>query len=1345
MSSVESSQGVAPTLPVPIATWALEQDVSFNLDEVRAAVRDAQRDPRLAEYLAAHPSIACIDQGIHTPRTLAARASFVVRLLPEERAKNIVVIGHRFLPFQRFGDDAGEVILRTADGEESSADATWVAFETALAAGSLLEESVSWKPTPAGRADVNAIDLSGSCLGGCLPAELEVRCIDFDGRIYAIAPHTPATTKQWREARDRFGAELLRVIQTPPPGPVFAARQMLHVVAACLEKGGAQPVGPLGPLLTQVPAVQVGQVDGRPAFYLQGATTAPKEGPAARSDSPIAAQLEKFLHVAAQRIKGGAHATAPLSELSWDSDRLVVSAHTRDTWYWTYETSISLSNLKEGLGFLCQCDQFRAKEVCKHGLVLLRETISLLRQPGDSFAERIRHDLARPDWSRALEKIARLAGPARPRDARTEERVTWRIQARGPSLSVQPYVQKVGANGAWTRGRVADADRIARGQEPSATSQDVETVRAGMWHGSAMRQFRGGDLNTFEVLLRLMGHPLLFWGEEIDRPLRVEQAELRLAFVASETGECVPVASVEGVPLDDPMLWWGVEGGVVVDARDRGRVLLAPASREALALLSVLAERKLSFPEEARAELIERLPAIEAILPVDLPAELAGDEVPCDPTIRLRLAPEAPSGLTATMRVRPLAGGAIVAPGSPPERISDQQAGPASVAGAKRVYVRRNLADEVARARAAAEAIGLPAETEPWTWRFASDDDALDFVARLQEAPPQGVAVEWAEDARKMRVTREATPKDLRVSVQDAQDWFGIEGDLDVDGASVSLAAVIDALRSGRRYVRVTGGMWVRITGVFRERLREMADLLQVDHGKLTVGIATAPLLREAVKETGLLKACASWNAFLKRFDHAMELEPDPPKGFRAELRPYQLEGYRWLARLAAWGVGGVLADDMGLGKTVQGLALLVDRAKEGPALVVAPTSVSSNWVAETRRFAPALNPILYRETDRDEEAASFAKGDLVVVSYAMALRDVERLAKIPWGTLVLDEAQFVKNSQTKTAQAIRRIAAKWRLAMTGTPIENHLGDLWSLFRAVSPGVFGSWERFRERFAAPIERDKDAKRREALARMVRPFVLRRTKDEVLRELPARTEVRLDAELSAGERKLYDQARIAALASLASPTGKASSLEGGEDPRFRVLAALTRLRQLACHPRLAIPDAPADSAKLTLFLETVEELREEGHRALVFSQFTSLLAIVREALDAKGIPYRYLDGSTPAAKRDEEVASFQHGEGDLFLISLKAGGTGLNLTAADYVIHLDPWWNPAVEDQATNRAHRIGQTRPVTVYRLVAQGTIEEKILALHASKRDLVKGVLDGTDRAAKLSTEELIALMREG
>jgi SNF2 family DNA or RNA helicase len=362
--------------------------------------------------------------------------------------------------------------------------------------------------------------------------------------------------------------------------------------------------------------------------------------------------------------------------------------------------------------------------------------------------------------------------------------------------------------------------------------------------------------------------------------------------------------------------------------------------------------------------------------------------------------------------------------------------------------------------------------------------------------------------------------------------------------------------------------------------------------------------------------------------------------------------------------------------------------------------------------------------------------GDLVVATYGLLQQDQARFERKPWATAILDEAQAIKNASTKRSRAAMSLQADFRLITTGTPVENHLLELWNLFRFLNPGLLGSQESFQRRFQGPIERDRDPDALHRLRRLVRPFLLRRTKAEVLEDLPERTEITLEVEPGPEEAAFYEALRRDSL----------ESLEGGDATAqaFQVLAALMRLRRACCNPELVQPGLGIPSAKLETFMELVEELRDNRHRALVFSQFVDHLALVRHALDARGVTYRYLDGATPAAARERAVDAFQRGEGDLFLISLKAGGTGLNLTAADYVIHLDPWWNPAVEDQASDRAHRIGQTRPVTIYRLVAKGTIEQKIVELHWRKRHLADRLLEGADSGVRLDAEALMALLKE-
>jgi SNF2 family DNA or RNA helicase len=493
--------------------------------------------------------------------------------------------------------------------------------------------------------------------------------------------------------------------------------------------------------------------------------------------------------------------------------------------------------------------------------------------------------------------------------------------------------------------------------------------------------------------------------------------------------------------------------------------------------------------------------------------------------------------------------------------------------------------------------------------------------------------------------------------------------------------------------------------------------------------------LEDLTHDAGLLQSDKAWKDHCRRL--AETDTPPVPSTLQARLRDYQAIGFSWLARLSSWGVGACLADDMGLGKTVQALAAILLRAGQGPTLVVAPLSVTSNWLEEAARFAPTLNVLVFGPGDRKQVLDNLQPFDLLVVSYGLLPLEGELLASVPWQTVVLDEAQAIKNMHTKRSRAAMELRAECRIITTGTPVENHLGELWTLFNFLNPGLLGSFKKFNEKFALPIERDQDKEARQRLRKLIRPFILRRLKSDVLQELPAKTEITLEVEMSQEEQLLYEAQRQKAMAIINDHQGEAAGPQ-----HLRILAEIMKLRRLCCNPSLLLPEAKVASSKLRVFIDTLGELLENKHKALVFSQFVDHLGIVRDYLDKEKISYQYLDGSTPIKQRRERITEFQNGNGDVFLISLKAGGAGLNLTAADYVIHMDPWWNPAVEDQASDRAHRIGQERPVTVYRLVMKDSIEQQIVNLHKQKRDLADSLLEGADAAGKISATELLALL---
>jgi len=399
---------------------------------------------------------------------------------------------------------------------------------------------------------------------------------------------------------------------------------------------------------------------------------------------------------------------------------------------------------------------------------------------------------------------------------------------------------------------------------------------------------------------------------------------------------------------------------------------------------------------------------------------------------------------------------------------------------------------------------------------------------------------------------------------------------------------------------------------------------------------------------------------------------------------------------------------------------------------------VCPNWIDEARRFTPTMNPLSFGSGNREKMLEAAGPFDLVVCSYGLLHQEADRLAAVRWETVILDEAQAIKNRQTLRSRAAMKLKAKFRMITTGTPIENHLGELWNLFQFINPGLLGTAKSFRQDFAIPIQNRSDQDTGRRLRRLIQPFTLRRTKTAVLDELPPRTEITLRIEMSVEERSLYEALRQRAVSNLDTDAEQGPG-------HVQILAEIMRLRRACCHPSLVSSEVGIAGSKLEAFFATVRELLDGGHKALVFSQFVDHLTIVRRRLDKEGVSYRYLDGSTSVAARRREIRAFQSGKGDLFLISLRAGGQGLNLTAADYVLILDPWWNPAVEDQASDRAHRIGQTRPVTIYRLGMKGSIEEKIVDLHAKKRDLADSLLEGAAVSGKMSAEELLALIRQG
>ncbi|WP_373047020.1 SNF2-related protein [Vulgatibacter sp.] len=975
----------------------------------------------------------------------------------------------------------------------------------------------------------------------------------------------------------------------------------------------------------------------------------------------------------------------------------------------------------------CDCTVARTGS-CFHIPAAILLILRTLRDPAHPLTRDVGKAVETPAWMRTLQALD--AALVEPGADEAKERVAWRLTVgQSGAVGVQPILQKRLAKGGWSKGT-----RLDRWDARNAcVSERDRRIWAALSGDSYYSEPPGAAIAR--ALVELCGHDLVYLADSASQPVAVVESPVALRSVERDGGyEVVVMAGEVEVRPADLVAALDAQGRCGIAAViDRSVCRVVRPSPRLETVLRALGGRSTFFPAEAVGPLLERVQGLQQIVPVELPKALAGREVEPENHVVLRLEREGADGLLLTTLVRPLAGGAAFEPGVGPALA-------AAVVEEERICARREPEAERAAATAALRSLPLPhpidEDEADFQLRLAGDA-ALDLLVHLAErAPAPGFTIEWPK--QRQRITRPARAADVRAEVKQQRDWFGLAGGVDVDGVSVDLALALDAARRGSRYVEAEPGVFVALADELKEKLARAAEQVHEGREGLELSFAAAPAIEALVEDGAELRAIRAFGDLLGRIRASRDYQAPLPEGLRAELRPYQVEGFRWLARLAEWGAGGCLADDMGLGKTLQSIALLLHRAAQGPALVVAPTSVCGNWLREVERFAPGLRAIRYGAlSDPERDALELGPGDLLVVSYGLLARDGERLATRHFATAIFDEAQALKNPQTDRAQAARQIDAAIRIALSGTPMENHLGELWSLYRIVVPGLLGSADRFRERFALPIERG-DAGRRRALSSVLRPFLLRRTKAEVATDLPPRSEIDVAVDLSPAERRLYDEARLAAAARVAGLDGSLPP----EQRRFEILAAITRLRLCACHPRLYDETSQLPSSKLATLVSTLEELREEGHRALVFSQFTKHLDLVEEALAKAGIRTLRLDGKTAAASRQDRVDRWQAGEGDAFLVSLKAGGTGLNLTAADYVVHLDPWWNPAAEDQATDRAHRIGQTRPVTVLRLVSRGTIEEQILALHGEKRALLSGVLDGADGGVRVDAAALVALL---
>jgi superfamily II DNA or RNA helicase len=963
---------------------------------------------------------------------------------------------------------------------------------------------------------------------------------------------------------------------------------------------------------------------------------------------------------------------------------------------------------------------------------------------GGGAPQRVASPLAAPRaaWQDALAAIAALSDDGKPAGGTADKpELAWQLSldAAGRIHTLEPLEMSTSARGLVKFKPVSLSRLKKQGAQRNRDNLVLRHIERDAWAGA--RDLR---LDVSQAIVALIGHPHLMFA---DAPGQwVELGEGQPELEVRRVGEAADAAFE--FHLHPPLLSdtpahtdqrFGAQAEAEQERRNAQRLLREGPGRARLIRITPTQRRVAELvsqgwrvPAGATAELGAALQVLSGHFQLHSDAD-AGEKVAGDSRLHARLTPQG-EGLSLLLVAQPFGDfGPAVTPGQGRARLMCLHEGVS-------LATERDLAAETQHRAVVLDALPFldPEQPPDQPWLLADPEQALAAVERLPQLAAIA-ALAWPKGKPLRVLPLEGAA--VQISVSSGRDWLALAGEARVDeGRVIGLQELLALSRASKsRFVRLAEGHYLALSEQLRQQLRDLDALGQVRKGELQLPKASAAWLDQGLAGVQL-DGDVAWRGRVEQLAAAAALQPQVPPGLRAELRSYQAEGHAWMSRLAAAGFGACLADDMGLGKTVQTVALLIERSALGPALVLAPTSVCGNWLAECEAFAPALQPRLYADaTDREALLQAAGPGDVIVASYALAQIDAERFATRRWASLVLDEAQALKNAATKRAKSVAEFDADFRLALSGTPVENRLADLWSIMNLVNPGLLGSAAQFGERFAGPIERQQDPAARARLRRIVAPFLLRRTKAQVLQDLPARTEIVHRVEPGEPERHFLEALRRDARASVA-----AAAADAERGAPMQVLAELMRLRRAACDPRLVSPELGLVGAKMAEFERIVRELVDGGHKALVFSQFTDYLDLLGERLAQMGVAHQRLDGSTPQTERTRRVAAFQAGEGDVFLISLKAGGFGLNLTAADYVLIVDPWWNPAAEDQASGRAHRMGQQRPVTVYRLVTAGSVEERIIELHRDKRGLAEGMLEGDGQASPLDAAALAALLED-
>lgn len=944
---------------------------------------------------------------------------------------------------------------------------------------------------------------------------------------------------------------------------------------------------------------------------------------------------------------------------------------------------------------------------CRLGLSALDQTLEMLTDnTRTQLHERLIQNIGTPKWEKdllLLDEILRQEEATRP-----GESLGWRIKETKQGLDIEP-VLCIHTGTGWKH-RKADSKTVLR--HGSLLKQDNDVA---LLHLAQLR-----DSSSLAPMLQLLQkHPRVFIGSRSSDIGVIEPSQFTLVLEQNQLGiewsiqldkqEIAARDIVQFNQLSKTSLWYTF-------SENRFTYILIHHTLQVL--ISHIANTSKIIPSEAISAVYQRLPDIEDIIPIHLSKSLRGESLSADSRPIIRISNSGPAHLRMELTVKPHG-----------EKTFPIATGPEIIyIFNKEKQTFGNCSRDFQQERHHAIHLQKMLQLE-WSvdhqWVLTDPSKIFHMLSMLKELPQaHHNRIEWL--TKKPHIQHVGI-EDLQLELFNTEQQLEIKGNIDIEDITLDLWEILPAIRKETPYMLVKGHVWYSITEEFRSRLRTLADIIDPHENTLCINNSHLLTLNGILTHQNIEVPLV-----LQEKMRSVQSIILSDASFAYILRPYQIEGVKWILDLKQWTSGCVLADEMGLGKTIQVIKFLheIQYNNQNKTLIITPKSTSGNWISELNKCLSDWSIIHYQGPNRQDLLRTLFSKQCLVLTYDILVRDLDHLMEHHYSTIVFDEAQYLKNPQSSRVKSAKLLTADFTIALTGTPIENSLLDLWSIFSVVSPKHLGSWTQFKKRFAQPIESGQ-LTRLNDLKKLIQPLLLRRRKEDVALDLPPKIELNEFVSLSTFERDTYNQLRTQA---------KRIIRENPQQAKFLVLSLLTKLRQVCCHRKLVLESASNHSSKLDRALEIVQNLHQNKRKVLVFSQFVRLLKLFKEILINANIDFCYLDGATSSQQRQDEIDRFQETDVSIFLISLKAGGSGINLTRATEVIHLDPWWNPAVEDQASDRAHRIGQTQTVTVIRLIAEDSIETQILKLQEEKRKIATDLL--SDSVSKLSLEDITQLL---